>query len=103
MYAECKAVLPRIPIARLGFVAVDPWLQAAVERLARETGSDAAEYELDQTAIDDLLDLARIAAHESGERTNAPLVCYLVGLARGRRGGVLEDLTDAVAARGSAS
>ena len=30
-----------------------------------------------------VLDLARIAAHESGERTNAPLLCYLVGRAQG--------------------
>ena len=26
-----------------------------------------------------LLDLARIAAHESGDRTSAPLLCYLLG------------------------
>ena len=32
-----------------------------------------------------------MAAHESGERTNAPLACYLVGLARGRTGGSLDD------------
>ena len=30
-----------------------------------------------------LLDLARVAAHESGDRTNAPLLCYLVGRANG--------------------
>jgi hypothetical protein len=30
-----------------------------------------------------LLDLARIAAHESGDRTNAPLLCYLLGRAEG--------------------
>jgi len=31
-----------------------------------------------------LLELARVAAHTSGDRRNAPLVTYLVGLARGR-------------------
>jgi Domain of unknown function (DUF6457) len=30
-----------------------------------------------------LLDLARIAARMSGDRTNAPLLCYLVGRAAG--------------------
>jgi hypothetical protein len=46
--------------------------------------------------MDELLELAREAAHGSGERTNAPLVCYLVGLAHARHGGELEDLVDAV-------
>jgi hypothetical protein len=46
--------------------------------------------------MDELLELARIAAHESGERINAPLLCYLVGLARGRRGGDLAQLVDEV-------
>ena len=33
--------------------------------------------------IAQLLSLAGDAAHESGARTNAPLLCYLVGRARG--------------------
>lgn len=78
---------------------MDAWLAAAVARLAQETGSDAADYALAQAEIDELLELARIAAHESGERTNAPLVCYLVGLARGRGGDELDDLVDAVAGK----
>ena len=41
-----------------------------------------------------LLDLAAHAAHESGARTNAPLLCYLVGRAQG--GADLETLADAV-------
>ena len=45
--------------------------------------------------MDELLELARVAAHASGERTNAPLLCYLVGLAHGRHGGDLADLVDA--------
>ncbi|MBD0318381.1 MAG: hypothetical protein ICV71_07620 [Thermoleophilia bacterium] len=72
------------------------WLQRAAERLARETGADPADLVLTQEQIDELLELARIAAHESGERTNAPLVSYLVGLALGRRGGDLGDAIDAV-------
>jgi hypothetical protein len=78
---------------------VDAWLEAAVARLAQETGVAAADYALSQAEVDELLELARIAAHESGERTNAPLVCYLVGLARGRHASGLEDLVDAVAAK----
>jgi len=75
---------------------VHEWLRDAVDRLAAETGADPASLQLTQEQIDDLLELARIAAHESGERINAPLVSYLVGLARGREGGNLSDLVDAV-------
>jgi hypothetical protein len=45
--------------------------------------------------IELLLELAREAAHVSGERTNAPLVSYLVGLSVGRNPRV--SLDDAVA------
>jgi hypothetical protein len=75
---------------------VDEWLSAARNRLAAATGEDSAALDLSQADIDELLELARIAAHESGERINAPLLCYLVGLARGRRGGDLADIVDAV-------
>jgi hypothetical protein len=40
------------------------------------------------------LSLARIAAHDSGERTNAPLLCYLVG--RAQNGASLYELAEAV-------
>ena len=72
------------------------WLVRAVERLAAETGATTTELALTQAEIDELLELARVAAHESGERINAPLVSYLVGLARGRHGGDLETVIDAV-------
>ena len=72
------------------------WLADARDKLAEETGDDPPAYELDDEAIHELLELARVAAHGSGERTNAPLVCYLVGLARGRHGGDLGELVDAV-------
>jgi hypothetical protein len=35
--------------------------------------------------VSTLLDLAGHAAHESGARTNAPLLCYLLGRAQGQR------------------
>jgi hypothetical protein len=41
-----------------------------------------------------LLELARIAAHESGDRTNAPLLCYLLGRAPG--GKSLDELAEIV-------
>ena len=74
---------------------MDAWLRGARDKLAAEIGADPSGYELSQAEIDELLELARIAAHESGERINAPLLCYLVGLARGRDGGELSDLVDA--------
>ena len=46
---------------------------------------------MDPFLVDDGL-LARVAAHDSGERTNAPLLCYLLGVAVGR-GGNLESLS----------
>jgi hypothetical protein len=75
---------------------VHEWLIAASERLAVRSGGEPSDYALSQQEIDDLLELARVAAHESGERINAPLVCYLVGLARARHGSELADLVDVV-------
>jgi Domain of unknown function (DUF6457) len=75
---------------------MDAWLREARDRLAAEVGADRSEYDLSEREVDELLELARIAAHASGERINAPLLCYLVGLAHGRRGGELGKLVDAV-------
>ena len=74
---------------------MDEWLSGARDVVARAAGLPPERLELDQEQIDTLLDLARIAAHESGERTNAPLLCYLVGLAA-QRGTPLSELADAV-------
>ncbi|HZR93207.1 MAG TPA: DUF6457 domain-containing protein [Gaiellaceae bacterium] len=60
------------------------WTSGAAERLAAAIGADAAAYGLSDREIETLLDLARVAAHESGVKSNAPLICYLVGLAHGR-------------------
>jgi hypothetical protein len=78
---------------------VDEWLRQARDRLATAADEDASAYDLSQGDIDDLLELARVAAHASGERINAPLLCYLVGLARGRKRGELPDLVDACVGR----
>jgi hypothetical protein len=74
---------------------MDGWLEEARARLVTAVGGEASDYDLTRSEMDELLELARIAAHESGERTNAPLVCYLVGLAHARHGGDLGDLVDA--------
>jgi len=74
---------------------MDAWLRDARDAAAAAAGVSPGELELsdDEAAI--LLELARIAAHESGERTNAPLLCYLLG--RAVQGGAdLDTVADAV-------
>jgi hypothetical protein len=60
------------------------WLEAATERLSEGVGDDADRYRFREGEIDLILDLAGVAAHEGGHKTNAPLLSYLVGLAHGR-------------------
>ena len=74
---------------------MDPWVRDARDAAAAAAGVPPEELELSDEDAATLLDLARLAAHESGERTNAPLLCYLVGLAR-RSGADLDSLADAV-------
>jgi hypothetical protein len=80
---------------------MDEWLTAARNRVAAAAGLDPSSLELTQEDVDEVLELARVAAHESGERINAPLLCYLVGVAHARRGGDLADLVDAAIAKPS--
>ncbi len=71
---------------------MDDWLKqtaAAIGSDERITGEEA----------DALLQIARIAAHESGDRRNAPLLAYLIGRSRGDR--PLDEILEAV--RGSSS
>jgi hypothetical protein len=56
---------------------VNEWLAARAAAL----GVD----DLTPDEISLLLNIAGDAAHESGARTNAPLLCYLVGRAQGER------------------
>jgi hypothetical protein len=60
------------------------WLETAAERLAVGVGDDPDAYRFDGREIDRILDLAGVAAHDGGHKTNAPLLCYLVGLAQAR-------------------
>jgi Domain of unknown function (DUF6457) len=72
---------------RLCWPAMDDWLKrvaAAIGNSEEISGADA----------DALLEIARIAAHQSGDRRNAPLLAYLVGRSRGARS--LAELLEAV-------
>jgi hypothetical protein len=63
------------------------WLTDAQARVAELVGDEPDSYSLGETEIEMLLALAGTAAHSSGDRTNAPLATFLVGLALGRHGG----------------
>jgi hypothetical protein len=63
---------------------MNEWLDVATKKLAAATGDDATFYELTADEQRALLELARVAAHESGARINAPLATFLAGVARGR-------------------
>ncbi len=71
---------------------MDDWLK----RVAAAIGSND---ELTEEDADTLLQIARIAAHESGDRRNAPLLTYLIGRSHGDR--QLDEILEAV--RGSSS
>ena len=69
-----------------------PWLAAVRAELERVSGIELA---LTRDEIDELLRLASSAAHESGAKLNAPLVCYLLGVAAGKSGAALDAITPA--------
>ena len=66
---------------------MDDWLT----RVAAAIGSDE---KLTGEEADALLKIARIAAHESDDRRNAPLLTYLIGRSRGER--PLDEILDIV-------
>jgi hypothetical protein len=66
---------------------MDEWLR----RVAAAVGNDE---ELSNDDADTLLKIAKIAARESGDRTNAPLLCYLIG--RTQAGRPLGDILETV-------
>ena len=74
---------------------MDDWLTSARDAVAEAAGVDPASLDLSEADEATILDLARIAAHESGERTNAPLLCYLAGQATAG-GASLQTVADAV-------
>jgi hypothetical protein len=74
---------------------MDDWLKQRADALAAASGIDRAALDLSDADAHTLLELAKTAAHESGARTNAPLLCYLVGVARAGGLGV-DELADAI-------
>lgn len=58
------------------------WLDDITIRIAEAHGLDPTSVGLVAGDADVLLDLAGIAAHSTGERTNAPLLCHVLGRAR---------------------
>jgi hypothetical protein len=77
---------------------VNRWLSQRADALAEAAGLDRGALELDPPAVETLLDLAGYAAHESGARTNAPLVCYLLGRAHAS-GKSLDELAEILRSR----
>jgi hypothetical protein len=71
------------------------WISEVTARIADASGVDAAALAVDVGDAETLLRLAAFAAHDSGERTNAPLLCHVLGRAVAL-GVPLDDLTRAV-------
>jgi hypothetical protein len=74
---------------------MENWLTTVRDAVADAAGIDRQSLQLSDADEATILDLARIAAHESGERVNAPLLCYLIGRATASGAG-LEEVADAV-------
>jgi hypothetical protein len=58
------------------------WLDDMTAALAGAAELDPARYALSEEDATVLLELAGLAAHSSGDRTNAPLLCHVVGMMR---------------------
>lgn len=71
------------------------WLTEATRHVAAATGLDLASLHLEPGERETLLDLAGVAARSSGDRTNAPLLCHILGRAVAQ-GASLADLDRAV-------
>jgi hypothetical protein len=66
---------------RIGQDDAMTWISDMTTRIADATDIPVASLTIDADDADLLLRLAGIAAHESGERTNAPLLCHVLGRA----------------------
>ena len=76
---------------------MNEWLSARADALAAAAPAARDTLDLTDADVEMLLDVAGFAAHSSGARTNAPLLCYLLG--RASAGGAsLDELAAAVRA-----
>jgi hypothetical protein len=57
------------------------WISDMTARIADSAGLDGAMLQIEASDAEELLRLAGIAAHSSGDRTNAPLLCHVLGRA----------------------
>ncbi|MCE2483996.1 MAG: hypothetical protein J4F42_00680 [Desulfurellaceae bacterium] len=71
------------------------WLEQMGERLAATSGHTADSLAVTPDRMRELLELAGLAARSSGNRTNAPLLCYVLGLAVGR-GATFDELAETI-------
>jgi hypothetical protein len=71
------------------------WISEMSRRLADATGLDAEALAVSDHDAETLLRLAAVAAHETGERTNAPILCHVLGRAVAL-GAPLDDLARVV-------
>ncbi len=75
------------------------WFDEMSAAIAEASGFlDPTDLQLPIDVRDEILDLARIASHDSGERINAPLLCYALGIAVGK-GASLETLAATIRSR----
>jgi hypothetical protein len=75
---------------------MDEWLEHRADALSAAAGVPREELELSAHEIEVLLDVAGHAAHTSGARTNAPLLCYLLGRAQAQGSRGLDELVEIV-------
>jgi hypothetical protein len=83
---------------------MNEWFEALGRRFAaaaRDRGAPVAPPELDPQVADEVLELARVAAHTK-ERRFAPLACFMAGIAveRLRQAGSLSAAEEAAYLRG---
>ncbi len=58
------------------------WINDLTNEIADAHGLDPQSISVSDSEAQVLLDLAGLAAHSSGARTNAPLLCHVLGRAR---------------------
>jgi len=75
---------------------MNTWLATAADALATATGVPREQLDLTDAETEALLNFAGYAAHASGDRTNAPLLCYLAGRAAERSGRSVLEIATAV-------
>src|SRR6185295_12280618 len=68
-------------VRRLGHNVRMTWISELSLRLADATGLDADALAVSDDDAQTLLRLAAVAAHDTGDRTNAPILCHVLGRA----------------------